>query len=230
MICLWTLLAGIVWSQDRYRNTPSFPGKARPLLRMFSFCFNISGKTFLVNAVCFCTCGVFFAACCERWKQEAHARHRYALFCFFLSSFDTYCDGFNPLYMECLIAPFHFYICNISFSIDLQIVEGYASRDAVFTQGLICATGHVAPAVWDASACLLGPQGTEKCVGHAILTWPPMGTRPSALRTKNRGLWVAFCLGFSFQLLSNQMIIMCTRDAADSACILAFVLVWFHAW
>jgi hypothetical protein len=83
MICLWTLLAGIVWSQDRYRNTPSFPGKARPLLRMFSFCFNISGKTFLVNAVCFCTCGVFFAACCERWKQEAHARHRYALFCFF---------------------------------------------------------------------------------------------------------------------------------------------------
>jgi len=49
--------------------------------------------------------------------------------------------------MECLIALFYFYICNISFSIDLQIVEGYASRDAVFTQGLICATGHVAPAV-----------------------------------------------------------------------------------
>jgi len=137
-------------------------------------------------------------------------------FVFFLSSFDAYCDGFNPLYMECLIAPFHFNICNISFSIDLQIVEGYASRDAVFTQGLICATGHVAPAVWDASACLLGPQGTEKCVVRAILTWPPMGTRPSAHRTKNRGLWIAFCLGISFQLLSNQMI-MYPRDAADSA-------------
>ncbi|KAL9372638.1 hypothetical protein Peur_034882 [Populus x canadensis] len=68
-------------------------------------------------------------------------------FVFFLPSFDTYCDGFNPLYMECLIALFHFYIFNISFSIDLQIVEGYASNDAVFTQGLICATGHVAPAV-----------------------------------------------------------------------------------
>ena len=125
----------------------------------------------------------------------------------------------NPLYMECLNALFHFYICNISFSIDPQIVEGYARRDAAFTRGLICATGPVAPAVWDASACLRGPQGTERCVGHAILTWPPMETRPSAHRTKNHGLWAAFCLGFSFQLLSNQRI-MYPRDAADS--VLAF--------
>ncbi|KAJ6977433.1 hypothetical protein NC653_029363 [Populus alba x Populus x berolinensis] len=51
------------------------------------------------------------ASCCERWKQEAPARHRY-------------CDGFET-----------------------AIVEGYARRDAVFTQGLICATGPVAPAV-----------------------------------------------------------------------------------
>ncbi|KAL3575275.1 hypothetical protein D5086_023376 [Populus alba] len=57
---LWPHKLGFVRSQDGYRNTPSFPGKARPLLRMFTFCFNISCKTLLVNAVCFCICGVFF--------------------------------------------------------------------------------------------------------------------------------------------------------------------------
>ncbi|KAJ6374014.1 hypothetical protein OIU78_029670 [Salix suchowensis] len=43
----------------------------------------------------------------------------------------------------------------------LLTVEGYAIRGAAFTRGLICAPGHVVPAVPDASACRLGLQGIE---------------------------------------------------------------------